>query len=150
MKHKQDEETHVKKSSQMNIQDYLSLGYIFLLILGVFHDTIYYKFLGINILEYSSVLDVLISPVSVIAGNLKLAVALIGAIIFAILYKNVIPLYYTYLSKKKKYQTEKGKAKIEKSQKAIKSVGFTYFMILLMIFFSLYWSRNWTRKKSEK
>jgi len=52
------------KNNNIAIQDYLSIGYVFMLILGIFHETIYYKFLGVNILEYSSVLDVLISPIS--------------------------------------------------------------------------------------
>ena len=45
------------------IQDYLSLGYIYLLVLGIASDSIYYGMLGINILSYSSILDVLLSPV---------------------------------------------------------------------------------------
>ena len=43
-----------KDESKYGIQDYLSIGYVFLLVLGVLHETIYYKFLGVNILEYSS------------------------------------------------------------------------------------------------
>ncbi len=50
------------KVGQWSMQDYLSLGYIYLLLLGIVSDSIYYGFLGISILEYSNVLDVLLSP----------------------------------------------------------------------------------------
>lgn len=46
------------------IQDYLSLGYIYLLGVGIMTDAIYYKMLGVNILHFTSVLDVLVSPIA--------------------------------------------------------------------------------------
>jgi len=124
----------VEVRSKLGLQDYLSLGYIYLLVLGVFHETIYYKYLDINILEYSSVLDVLISPISVITGNLWLCVALIFAVGFAYLYKVFLPKYYRYLGKKKKYQSGKNKIKIDKTLKGLESSAFTIFIISLMIF----------------
>ncbi len=60
-----------------NIQEYLSLGYIYLLILGILSDSIYYHFLGINILEYSGILDVLISPIALLTVNLAIPITLI-------------------------------------------------------------------------
>ncbi len=50
------------KVSQWSMQDYLSIGYIYLLLLGIVSDSIYYSLLGISILEYSNILDVLLSP----------------------------------------------------------------------------------------
>jgi len=123
-----------KEKSSLAIQDYLSLGYIYLLILGVFHETIYYNFLEINILEYSSVLDVLISPISVITGNLFLGTAIIFAVVIAYLYKIFLPRYYKFLGKKQKYQYGKKKIKLEKAIAGIQSSTFTIFMIGLMIF----------------
>ena len=93
-----------QKDSKYNLQDYLSLGYVYLLVLGVFNQAIYYKFLNINILEYSSILDVLISPISIITGDLKIAAALIFAVLLGLLYKIVLPKYYNWLSKKEKYE----------------------------------------------
>ena len=122
------------KKSNLGLQDYLSLGYIFLLILGVVHQTIYYKFIGINILEYSSILDVLISPVSIITGDLILIIALIFAVLFALLYKVFLPKYYKKMAKKEKYQSGKNKDKLEKALKGVQSNSFTIFIISLMIF----------------
>jgi len=124
-----------KKDSELGIQDYLSIGYVFLLILGVLHQTIYYSFLGVNIFEYSSILDVLISPVSVIAGDLKLLVGIIICIVLAVGYAKLLPRYYTWLSKKKKYQTGKKKKKLDKALKMFKtgSKQLLVFMIALYI-----------------
>ena len=53
-----------------SLQDYLSLGYLYLLLLGVSSDSIYYGLIGVNILSYSSVLDVILSPVIYLTRNL--------------------------------------------------------------------------------
>lgn len=110
-----------QKFKSLALQDYLSIGYIFLLVLGVVHETIYYKFLGVNILEYSSILDVLISPIAVMSGNLALAVAVIAALFFSHFYLWLTPRYFNYLSKKKKYQQGAHKLKLDKYQQMIKN-----------------------------
>lgn len=66
-----------KQSPQSSIQDYLSLGYIYLLILGIAREVIYFGFMDINILSYSNVLDVLLSPLIYIAKDKKVIIALI-------------------------------------------------------------------------
>jgi hypothetical protein len=53
-----------------SIADYLSLGYLYLLLLGVASDSISYGLLGINIISYSTVLDVLLSPITHLTGSL--------------------------------------------------------------------------------
>lgn len=122
------------KQSNYSLQDYLSLGYVYILILGIFNQAIYYKFLNVNILEYSSVLDVLISPIAVITSDLKIAGALIFAILFGLLYKVLLPKYYNWLAKKEKYQLGKNKEKIETALAGVKSNSFTIFITGLMIF----------------
>lgn len=52
------------EKSELRIQDYLSFGYLYLLILGIVRDSIYYGFMGINIIRYSDVMDVLLSPIA--------------------------------------------------------------------------------------
>jgi hypothetical protein len=60
----------VMPKPQRSIQDYLSLGYIYLLLLGITTDSIYFGFLGINILEYSTIVDVLLSPIIYLTKSL--------------------------------------------------------------------------------
>lgn len=57
------------KNENLRIQDYLSLGYVYLLVLGILRDTIYYSFFDVNIMEFSNVLDVLLSPVVYLAAK---------------------------------------------------------------------------------
>jgi len=130
---KENELTH-KKESKLAIQDYLSLGYVFLLVLGVLHQAIYYKYLGVNILEYSSILDVLLSPVSVLTGDSKLLIGMVICLVLASVYARLLPKYYTWLSKKKKYQSGKSKERIEKSLKAFKE-GSGQLVVVMMILF---------------
>lgn len=59
------------KLTKLSLQEYLSLGYVYLIILGILSDVIYFKFLGIDILNYSTILDVLISPVNILAHDFR-------------------------------------------------------------------------------
>lgn len=45
-------------------QNLLPLGYIFLVVLGIIKESVFYHQIGINILKYSSIMDVLISPIA--------------------------------------------------------------------------------------
>lgn len=51
-------------------QDYLSFGYLYLLLLGVASDSIFYGMVGVNIISYSTILDVLLSPIVRLTDNL--------------------------------------------------------------------------------
>lgn len=67
------------------IQGILSIGYIYLIVLGILNETLYYNQLGFNILSYSSIIDVLISPIS------HLTSSVLGFCIFIFM---VMMLYY--------------------------------------------------------
>ena len=62
---------------QLSIQDYVTFGYLYLLVMGLMTEVVYYKLLGINILYYSSVLDVLISPLSFMVRRLPILFSLL-------------------------------------------------------------------------
>lgn len=51
-------------------QGILSVGYIYLIVMGILNQTLFYGQLGVNILNYSSILDVLISPIAKITSSL--------------------------------------------------------------------------------
>lgn len=63
-----------------DVQSYLTIGYIYLIIMGILNQTSYYIQLDIEILKYSSIMDVLLSPVS------RLASSFIGISIFIVLF----------------------------------------------------------------
>jgi len=59
-----------KFKSFQEIQGLLSVGYIYLIVMGILNETFYYNQIGINILNYSSILDVLISPISKLTSSI--------------------------------------------------------------------------------
>lgn len=76
------EKSNEKNIPERSIQDYLSLGYIYLLALGIIREVIYYNFIDVNILSYSNILDVILSPLVYIAES---PIVIITLIIFAVL-----------------------------------------------------------------
>ncbi|NJL13332.1 MAG: hypothetical protein HC913_10240 [Microscillaceae bacterium] len=53
-----------------SIQDLFTIGYVYLLLLGIASNAIYYGLQGINIMSYTSILDVLLSPVKDLTESL--------------------------------------------------------------------------------
>lgn len=64
------------------IQTLLPLGYLYLIILGLLKESIQYYPLGINILNYSSITDILISPIAEIVSSSTLITTFILICIF--------------------------------------------------------------------
>ncbi len=65
---------------KFTLQETLSLGYLLLILLGLISDVIYYKILGVDILGYVDLLDVLLSPVSIVTEDLATAIAFTAVI----------------------------------------------------------------------
>ncbi|CAM1344518.1 hypothetical protein [Tenacibaculum amylolyticum] len=110
----ENKETINVETNNYGIQDYMSMGYAFLLILGVINQTIYYGRLGVNIFEYTSVLDVLLSPVAVLSESWIILVTVIVLSILMVGYFKLMKIYYNKLAKKEKYQRGKKKEKLDK------------------------------------
>ncbi len=66
--------------------DYLPFGYLYLLLLGIATDSIYYGLLGINIISYSSILDVLLSPIARLTSNIVFPILVIILPMFSYFY----------------------------------------------------------------
>jgi len=47
-----------------NLQRLLPFGYLFLVVLGIIKESVYYYQFDINILKYSNIMDILISPIA--------------------------------------------------------------------------------------
>jgi hypothetical protein len=58
--------------NQLGISEILPLGYLYLLVLGILAESVYYGLLGINFLSYASILDVLLGPIAILTDNLIL------------------------------------------------------------------------------
>lgn len=59
----------------MEFQEYLSLGYLYLLVLGLLIDVMQYSYLNINILHYATFLDILITPIKHLVTTIILPIA---------------------------------------------------------------------------
>ena len=68
--------------SSVNLQKLLPFGYLFLVVLGILKESIFYYQIGINILKYSTLMDILISPIATLTSNLFVFA---GVIIFVIM-----------------------------------------------------------------
>lgn len=92
------------KTADISTQEHLSFGYLYLLILGIISDTIYYSFLGINILNYSTILDILISPVAILTSNYIVPLIILTSISFVYFVFSTAPSFHKKYREKKWYQ----------------------------------------------
>lgn len=51
------------------IQNLLPLGYLLLVVLGITKESIYYYQLGVNYIKYTSIMDILLSPIATLTQN---------------------------------------------------------------------------------
>ena len=144
-------ETTDQNVTNYSIQDYMSIGYLFLLVLGVANQAIFYGLLGVNIFEYTSVLDVLLSPLAVISSHWLMPVVLVVLIPLMIGYFKLLNWYYTKLSKKEKYQSGKKKEKLDKVLKSLnKKYAVIPFILIMLICMFLGFGLGGGYKSKEK
>lgn len=99
------------KSSE-DLLKYLPLGYLYLIILGIFKESFYYYQLGFNILKYSTLMDILISPIAEIFSH----PIMLGAFL-------ILLIAYFYLPKY--IQENKDKEKVQKMFELKSTEGFS-------------------------
>lgn len=111
------------------IQILLPLGYIYLIVLGLLNESIQYYQLGINIVKYSSITDILIRPISEIFSNPKLIIGLILIIVFFSILQTIL----IRNSHKNWSQKILGRNRFDQdtSKKEIQKVLFPYFAIFI-------------------
>lgn len=113
-----------------SIQDYLSLGYLYLILLGVVSDSIFYGLLGINIMSYSSVLDILLSPIIHLTDSVVFPVVVI-----------VLPLgsyYYLKLMRKIQEKVEARKGTVATGKLASLPHNSLWLFFTIFIIFSTF------------
>ncbi|KXH85368.1 hypothetical protein [Chryseobacterium kwangjuense] len=75
------------------IQGLFPLGYMYLIILGLLKETILFYPLGINILKYSSITDILISPISDMISNPILILVVLSVVILFFVFQLLLVRY---------------------------------------------------------
>lgn len=110
-------ETNGSKEKNLSIQELLSLGYIYLLTLGIISDAIYYSFFKINILEHATVLDVLLSPLAQLTEIIFAPAVLVVSIGFVYYWTMVLAPRYHQKHRNKKWYRKLSTTSIEKLDK---------------------------------
>ncbi|MFY7670760.1 hypothetical protein ACOSP6_06695 [Tenacibaculum sp. MEBiC06402] len=103
----------------LNFQEILYLAYIILIIVGVISESIFYGVLGVHYLEYTSILDALISPFSLITSDLRVFLIVVALMVF----------YYLYMVKFLPWVFKKTNK--EKSLKDVQNKRTLYFALLM-------------------
>ena len=127
------------EKEKLGLQDYFYIGYLYLIILGIVSDAIFYGIFSVSYLNYTTILDALISPISLLTNNWKLSLFL--GIMFWLMYlyftKWMFKLY-AYLRVKKWYQKiyniEKWDKKYEelaKKKSIIPGMMFIFFLLFV-------------------
>lgn len=76
------------------ILQFLPLGYLYLIILGILKESLFYNQLGINYLNYSSIMDTLIGPIADLTSSLVVTIAVLTIIILLICLNFILKKYY--------------------------------------------------------
>lgn len=63
--------------SSLRLSEILPLGYLYILILGILAESLYYGLIGINFLSYASILDVLLGPIAILTDKPLLLIILV-------------------------------------------------------------------------
>lgn len=66
-----------------SLQKLLPFGYLFLVVMGILKESVFYYQIGINILKYSTIMDILISPIATLTAHPIILIAVILVIVFS-------------------------------------------------------------------
>ena len=130
----QETQVEKKETKQSSLQDYLSMGYLYILVLGIINDSVRYGFLDINIINYSSVLDVLLSPLVYLTNDLSLPLGFIGAALILALILYGSKWYFDKNKDKASFRERKDFAKMEKNYANFNPVKGILSMLAFFIF----------------
>ncbi|MDQ1804126.1 hypothetical protein RAH57_09010 [Chryseobacterium sp. CKR4-1] len=113
------------------IQGLLPLGYLYLIILGLLKESILFYQLDINILKYSSITDILISPIADMASSPILIIVIFSVVLIFFLLQVIL------VKNREKSWSKKllGNYKInpETDKKELKKIMIPIFSILVSI-----------------
>ncbi len=123
------------KSTQRSLQDYLSLGYLYLLILGIFKDAIFYGYLGVNIINYANVQDILLSPIIHLTSDIKqFLIIFVGIPLISYVVGYAAKKYHNINKNKEWYQAKKNYEKWDKAYGEESSYDFLMTLTFLCLF----------------
>lgn len=118
------------------IQKLLPLGYIYLVILGILKESIFYYQLGINILKYSTIMDILLSPIAEFTSN---PITLLFIILLFVFHYNLPKIFLKYRNNRTLQKIFEVKSVEKLSEDEMKNyyifASFKMFAVILLSFF---------------
>jgi hypothetical protein len=127
------------EKEKLGLQDYFYIGYLYLIILGIVSDAIFYGIFGVSYLNYTTILDALISPISLLANNWFITVFL--SLMFWLMhmyFSKWMFKMYAYLRVKKWYRKiyniekwDKKYAQLEKKKNNLQGLMFIFFLLFI-------------------
>lgn len=116
------------------LEKLLPFGYLYLVILGLIKESVFHYLIGINILKYSTIMDILISPIATMTSH---PIVLIGIVVFVLLMFGYAMLLKKYRHKawiQKSLKLESGHSK-EEVDSIFRGHAFNYIAFGLLSFF---------------
>lgn len=118
------------------IQKLLPLGYIYLVILGILKESIFYYQLGINILKYSTIMDILISPIAEFTSNPITLCFIVALFLFHFYLPKIFLKYKDNKKVQKKFDLKSTEGLSEQETKNYYMyASFKIFAVILLSFF---------------
>lgn len=127
------------EEDKLGLQDYFYIGYLYLIILGIVSDAIFYGIFGVSYLNYTTILDALISPISLLTNNWRISIFL--ALMFWLMqmyFSRWMFTMYVYLRVKKWYKKiyniekwDKKYAELKKKKNNIQGLMFLFFLLFV-------------------
>lgn len=127
------------EEDKLGLQDYFYIGYLYLIILGIVSDAIFYGIFGVSYLNYTTILDALISPISLLTNNWKISIFL--ALMFWLMqmyFSRWMFTMYAYFRVKKWYQKiyniekwDKKHAELKKKKNNLPGMMFLFFLLFV-------------------
>jgi len=120
------------------IQNLLPIGYLYLVILGVIKESIVFYQLGINIIKYSTVMDILLSPIAVMTSHPLIFVVFLFMGFFPLMSRRVFlnnnskPWVRSFLGVKKN-KAEMTEKEIESYSNLLVYRGFIFMYLSLFL-----------------
>ena len=118
----------------MKIQEILSLGYLYLIVVGIIGDVIRYKQIGVDILNYSTVWDVMLSPINYLTKDYRtLLIVLVFTAACYFYFVKIAPKLHLKYREKEWYKKTTNIEKMDKKY-AEPDEGGIYILLMLVVF----------------
>lgn len=113
------------------LQSLLPLGYLYLIVMGLIKESIVYYQVGINIVNYSSITDILISPIADIVSSPNMVIMLFLLLLF---FSFVLDILVRYRHKKwAKSILGQNRFSAETSKMEIYKTIFPFFIMFFLL-----------------